>query len=168
MRPRTARHTLIALTLAATFAIAGCGGDSGSETTSGDTQPAADLVEQADAICTQANADRPQNAPELSANASAKDLEAAASYFEDDLKVTQDAYDQLSALTPPEGKEDAWAKVLDGFRAVTEDYPQLIDAAKAGDDEQFVAVVKQIARDTDGLQPAAAEVGLQVCATPQG
>jgi hypothetical protein len=168
MRPRTARHTLAALALATAFAVAGCGGDSGSDSTSGEAQPAADLVAQADAICTKADEQRPQNAPQLSANASAKELQSAAGYFEDDLKATQQAYDELSDLAPPEGHEDAWSQVLDGFRAVTENYPQLIDAAKAGDDKEFIAVVKKIARDTDGLQAAAADVGLKVCATPQG
>ena len=126
----------------------------------------AQLVEQADKICKDAAADRPKSAPELSSDPSKQDLQAAADYFQSDLDVTADTLDQLKELDPPEGLEDQWATVLAGFQAVVDDYPAMIDAAESGDNDQFISVVKQIQRDTVDLQPAAAEVGLEVCASP--
>jgi hypothetical protein len=167
---RRSRALCLFAALAAAAAIAGCGGDDGdssSSSPSGASQPAADLVAQADAICTDADKERPKS-PQIEVNASASTLRSTADYFETDLAITQDTLDQLSELDPPEGLEDQWETVLDGFRAVTDNYPALIDAAKAGDYKAFMAVVKKIQRDTEGLAPAAAEVGLQVCATSGG
>lgn len=160
------RPTLLAALLAASLALlAGCGGDSDSTGSGGDTQPAADLVAQADEICSAAKDERPK-APTLSEDATPQQFQAAADYFEADLEITQDTYDQLSELTPPEGLEDQWQTVLDLFQAVIDGYPAAIDAAKAEDFTALSKAVGQTQEKTKDLLPAAAEVGLQVCANP--
>jgi hypothetical protein len=162
--PRTTAAVL-ALALAVGLLLAGCGGGGDETGSSGDTQPVDQLVSQADAICTDADKQRPANPPALGANPSPQELKSAASFLQDDLTVTQHTLDQLSALAPPEGLEDEWSTVLDGFRSVTTNYPDLIDAAKAGDKKAFVASITAIQDDTQDLQPAAAKLGLKVCAT---
>ncbi len=157
------RHTLLAVLAAAALAVAGCGGDSDSTGGDGDTQPTADLVKQADEICLRNDEERPK-APTIPADASAAELKKTVDYFETDLELTRRTRDELAELTPPEGQEERWQTVLDGYDAVVAAYPDLIDAAKAGDDKAFVHVVGQIQQETEDLRPAAAEIGLQVCA----
>lgn len=156
---------LLALIAAALLAVAGCGGDSDETSGGGDTQPAADLVAQADEICQQAEDERPE-APTIRAGASAAELEKTADYFRTDLRLTKRTLDQLSELTPPEGLEDQWQTVLDGFQAVVDNYPAMIDAAESGDLEAFTEAIGEIQKSTEDLPRAAAEIGLEVCANP--
>lgn len=159
---KTFRATsLLAALAVALLLLAGCGDDSDSD--GGDTQPAADLVAEADEICARNNEERP-NPPTIPPDPSAAELRPTVDYFETDLEVTRKTLDELSELTPPEGLEEQWATVLDGFRAVIDVYPQLIDAAEAGDGDAFVRAIGTIQERTKDLLPAADEVGLQVCA----
>lgn len=168
----TSTFALIAVLAAGVLALlGGCGGgddasstSSSASTSTATAQPADQLVEQADAICRDANRQRP-TAPELDANPSAKELQSTTGYFETDLKVTRDAYDQLNRLAPPEGFEEEWSTVLAGFRSVIGNYPALIDAAKAGDSKAFVAVIGEIQKGATDLPAAAAKIGLRVCGT---
>lgn len=167
MRPhplRTITSTL-AIIVAVGLLFAGCGGDDSSSTTaSNGTQPPDQLVQQADAICADADKERP-SAPEIGVDPTAAELRSTVDFFEKDLDLTRQTYDELSDLAPPEGLEGEWATVLAGFKSVVTDYPGLIDAAKAGDSKAFLDVVDQIQKDTIDLRPAAAKVGLQVCAS---
>jgi hypothetical protein len=158
------RFLLAALAAMALVVFAGCGGDSGSTSSTADSQPAADLVKQADSICREENAKRPKS-PTVPANPTPQQLQATADYFKTDLEVTQETLNRLSELAPPEGKEDQWKTVLDGFQVVVDNYPDLIDAAESGDREAFVAAIGKIQGGTQDLAPAAADVGLKVCAS---
>jgi hypothetical protein len=163
------RNTSLTAALAAVAALvvlAGCGGgDSGSTSGTAESQPVAELVKQADSICREEDAKRPKP-PTIPANPSQQQLQATADYFKIDLRVTQQTLDRLSGLAPPEGKEDQWATVLDGYRVVIDNYPAMIEAAQAGDEKAFVKAIGQIQSGTQDLAPAAADVGLQVCARP--
>lgn len=168
-RPRRAPAAVSLL--GALLLASGCGGDeetdSTSSTAASGTQPAAELVAQADAICADAN-ERRAGAPTFSGGGpTAGELRDAADYFAADLRITQDAYDQLVELAPPEGLEAPWNEVLNGFdEGVIGNYPDLIAAAREGDKKSFLAVLQQIQTDSQGLPEFAAEIGLQVCASP--
>jgi hypothetical protein len=161
--PRTLAATL-AVALAGALLVGGCGGGGSSSTDTGGSQPVDQLISQADAICSDADGQRPP-APALDTNPSLKSLRSTVGYFEKDLELTQQTLNELSDLAPPQGLEDEWATVLAGFKAVTTNYPDLIAAAKAGDGKAFLHVVEKIQKDAKDLRPAAAKIGLQVCAT---
>jgi hypothetical protein len=165
--PRLNTSLLAALAaLVALVVLAGCGGgDSGSTSGTAESQPAAELVKQADSICREEDAKRPKP-PTIPPNPSQQELQSTADYFKTDLQVTQQTLDRLSQLAPPDGKEDQWATVLDGYRVVIDNYPAMIKAAEAGDEKAFVKAVGKIQGGTQDLAPAAADVGLQVCARP--
>jgi hypothetical protein len=160
----TRRQRYLLGALAAAAVLAGCGGDSDSTSSTTASQPTDQLVQQADAICKRENAKRPK-APNIPVDPSPQQLEAAADYFETDLEVTQDTLNQLSELAPPEGHEEQWTTVLDGVQVIVDNYPALIDAAKAGDKQAFIDALGPIQGGTQDLAPAAADIGLRVCAS---
>lgn len=167
---RSTRMAPLALALLGALALAiGCGGDDDSDPTSStpvaETQPPEQLVEQADAICAEVKESRPPAPPISGQEPNAADLKASVDYFETDLQLTTDVYDQLVELSPPEGLEAQWDVVLDAFKGgVIDNYPALIAAAEEGDPETFLAAVETIRVDTEDLATSASEVGLQVCA----
>ena len=170
---RESRRAPFALAALGSLALAaGCGSYEEAQSTSttastvAGSQPPAQLVEQADAICAAVNEDRPAAPPIDTTDPNPADLKAAADYFQDDLKLTQRAYGQLVELAPPGGLETQWDGVLAGFSdGVIGNYPDLIAAAKQGDIKAFLAALEAIQTDTADLPQFASEVGLEVCAT---
>jgi hypothetical protein len=161
----TRRQRFLLGALAAAVMLAGCGGGSDSTSSTAGSQPVDQFVQQADEICKQENEKRPK-APTIPVHPSPQQLEATADYFATDLEVTQDTLDRLSGLAPPEGHEEQWTTVLDGVQVIVDNYPALIDAAKSGDRKAFIHALGPIQGGTEDMAPAAADIGLQVCANP--
>ena len=136
----------IALALLA-LAAAGCGDDDEEET---EAPTKDEFVVEADKICVDADETLAEVALEQYPEGPPTGEDAVA--FAEDVFTPnlQGQHDDLAALTPPEGEEDAFADVLEQLQAGIDEI--------AGDPENFVR--------TDALEDAsaaAADFGLQTC-----
>ena len=154
--------SLALLALAAGLVIAGCGDDD-DETTSGTTTEAtdstdtgddaptkADFIKEADAICADADQALADVALEQYPEGPPTGDDAVA--FAEDVFIPnlQGQHDDLAALTPPEGEEDAFADLLEQLQTGIDEI--------ADDPEGFV--------ETDALEDAsvaASDFGLRSC-----
>jgi hypothetical protein len=154
--------SLALLALAAVFISAGCGDDdettSGTTTTeatdstdTGDEAPTkADFIKEADAICADADQALADVALEQYPEGPPTGEDAVA--FAEDVFIPnlQGQHDDLAALTPPEGEEDAFADLLEQLQTGIDEI--------ADDPESFV--------ETDALEDASAaasDFGLRSC-----
>ena len=130
------------------FVVAGCGDD--------DDEPAADaptkeeFVAEADKICADADEALAEVALEQYPEGPPTGEDAVA--FAEDVFIPnlQGQHDDLAALTPPEGEEDAFADLLEQLQTGIDEI--------AGDPESFV--------ETDALEDAsvaASDFGLRSC-----
>jgi hypothetical protein len=154
--------SLALLALAAGLVIAGCGDDD-DETTSGtateatdstdtgdDAPTKADFIKEADAIC--ADADQALADVALEQYPEGPPTGDDAVTFAEDVFIPnlQGQHDDLAALTPPEGEEDAFADLLEQLQTGIDEI--------ADDPESFV--------ETDALEDAsvaASDFGLRSC-----
>jgi hypothetical protein len=154
---------LALLALAAGLVIAGCGDDD-DETTSGTTTTEAtdstdtgaeaptkaDFIKEADSICAEADQALADSALEQYPEGPPTGDDAVA--FAEDVFIPnlQGQHDDLAALTPPEGEEDAFADLLEQLQTGIDEVAQ--------DPESFV--------ETDALEDAAAaasDFGFRSC-----
>jgi len=156
--------SLALLALAAGLVIAGCGDDDDDETTSGTTATEAtdstdagdeaptkaDFIKEADAICADADQALADVALEQYPEGPPTGEDAVA--FAEDVFIPnlQGQHDDLAALTPPAGEEDAFADLLEQLQTGIDEV--------ADDPESFV--------ETDALEDAsvaASDFGLRSC-----
>lgn len=168
---RIQARAALAATAAAVLVASGCGDESSTSSSASGSQARADLVQQADAICTAENEKRTEQAtaPDFGGQQpSSRDLKESADYFKTDLQVTQELYKRLSELPPPADLEQEWSKLLAEIKdGVIANYPDLISAARAGDTKAFLTGLNQVTAGTQDLPQLASTIGLQVCATGQ-
>jgi len=146
---------LPALALALGLALTGCGGSDGSDSDAKSDAPAIshdDFVEQANAICADANADLQAAGADLGTNPTQDDLVA----FISDTAVPnfQGQHDAIAELGVPEGHED--------------DVDALLDALQDGIDKVTDDPDGAVSPDVDPFQDAnaaATELGLTDCAS---
>ena len=155
--------SLALLALAAGLVIGGCGDDD-DETTSGTTATETtdstdagdeaptktDFIKEADAICVDADEALAEVALEQYPEGPPTGDDAVA--FAEDVFIPnlQGQHDDLAALTPPEGEEDAFADLLEQLQTGIDEV--------ADDPESFV--------ETDALEDAsvaASDFGLRSC-----
>lgn len=158
-------RVLAAVAVAASLAVAGCGGDDDEPTTdegvSGATGPTAaaipmdEWVEQADEICKEESAAIDEAAIEAFQGGQPDDAAIAEFAGEVVAPSLQTQYDAISALPPPEGEEDQVAELLDalqsGIEEIEED-PSSLGTGTEAPDSAFA--------EANAL---AAELGLQEC-----
>jgi hypothetical protein len=168
----SARSAALLLIATAALAIAGCGGDdettsstgaSGATGVSGTPLSEEEFVSQADAICATVNSrieglQAPRN-----------DLASIADFAQQGLEIVQPALQELQALVPP---EDLQAQ-FDDYVSRVEDQVDLQDqlgaAAAAGDTEEVDSLIEQLQAGNNN--EAARDLGLNECAkdaSPQG
>jgi hypothetical protein len=147
--------TFAALLSIATLFAVGCGGDDSSSDggSSSSDEPAptkAAYIEEADAIC--ADADSALDAIDTE---SADTAEAQAAVVEEYLALARDLVEQLRALTPPEGDEEATAAIFDAYDDFVDLGEENPGTADQGPVEEVQAKVATLS----------SEYGFEVCGT---
>jgi hypothetical protein len=135
-------------------------GDTGADTAAADVSPEkAAFIEQADAICKEAN----DKITALGSPASAEELP---DFLAKGVDIQQEQTDKLKGLTPPAEDADWWNEtlgLLDQLNAVT---TELRDKAKAGaSEDELNALADKGTPINDELNSRAEEYGLKVCGT---
>jgi hypothetical protein len=151
-QPKESAMRLVSLTgllVTAAIGLGACGGDDGLSK--------ADYVEQANAICRDANT-------QLGKIAEPSDVAGIAAYVASAKTVTSAAVDKMAALEPPEElRADHQAHVADGRKVVTL-ADDLAAAAKTGDQAAFQRISQQGDRMDETSDARAERMGLTDCA----
>ena len=134
------RITLVpALALAAlVFAVAGCGGDDSSSTTSGASgAPLSkeDWIAQADAICKAGNQKTNQAAAQQFGNSQPSESDIQQFTAQVLVPTVRDELDQIRALTPPEGDEDQVNAIIDAASQAADQAEQDPSSAQTAFDQ---------------------------------
>jgi hypothetical protein len=148
VRPAARLPLLLALLLAAAFAIAACGGESKE-----------DFANDADAICKEADeklddVDRPSTNDEIP------------EFLNETLEIAEDTKADLEDLDPPDDVEDDWNSYLDNVDEGIELVEDARDAAEEGDSERASQILngdeqQELEEENDQL---AEDIGLEDCA----
>ena len=134
--------------IAATAAVAGCGGSSGPSK--------AEFVKKADALCAQINkAHPPKPAP--------KNAKEAAAIWTEEGTIRRELDKKLRGLdVPDDAKSD-----FDAYNAGTQKILATIDSmaadAKANDEKKFTADQKQFDAEAAAREKAAIKLGFKTC-----
>ena len=141
--------TLAALLSVTALSAVGCGGD--DDSSSGEPAPTkAAYIVDADAICTADQADFEAIVQDLPNDVEAPESQAAIT--DEIVPLYRDQIEQLRALTPPEGDEEATAAIYDAVDEalnVIEENPSALDQADTFDEANTLAT----------------DFGLKVCGT---
>jgi hypothetical protein len=172
------RNFSLFLICAALLAIAGCGGgdDSSSTTTaagvSGATGASGATPLSQDEFLTQANTICATLNKEIEAlQAPTNDMQSIADFASQGLALVQPAFDQFSALQPPDELADQWEAYLADAQKQIDLDKQLLAAAQDNDAGAVNDTVKQLQRQSDSNNQLASQMGLTECAknaSPQG
>lgn len=156
---------LLAAVAIALVAVAGCADDSGEPRLSKDR-----WIEQADDICEQEKSEQRDlavpDADPFDETLTAAQLGEIADYLRASLEIQARATDRLESLGLPDDDAGEIENVLerrqDGRRAVEAS----IDAARAGDVEQFAMNYRQAVVEYGKASQRAREFGLRECGQP--
>jgi len=158
----------LAVLASVAVAAASCGGNGGG--TTGEALSKEDFISQADAICTKHDNEFANEIESTfptvdptSANTSDEDLKK----FEEPLRATHDLrsrqVDELRALTPPEGFQGQWDKVLTFLDSSVEALANAADAVGDADREAMAAAFAKGQEGSDEADAIAKAYGFKVC-----
>jgi hypothetical protein len=124
---------------------------------SGDQLSKADLISQADEICSRAN----DEATALGEPTSGKQF----AELIDEAKAIQDeAIADLRQLKPPDEDQEAYASMIDSLEEANSYLPQFEDAVESDDQDAMQEIGQKIGTAAGQAQEIAAEYGFEVCA----
>ncbi len=87
------------------------------------------------------------------------------------IRLDNDVYAKLAALTPPSDLQSVWSQYLGGAKALISTIAPLQAAAEAGDSKKAQALADEVKAAGDKLDAVASRMGLTECAKdvqPQG
>jgi hypothetical protein len=153
------------------LALAGCGGGDDSTTTEAGASGASgaqgstplsedEFVSQGNEICAEAN----DQIEALQLPGGDEPITALAQPFREGARITQEAYDKLVALTPPEDLQQKFNEFLAQGKAAIADSEKAADAAEAGDTEQVQAIIQESDKREKSSDALASSIGLDECA----
>jgi hypothetical protein len=148
------RFTIFMISIAV-LGLAGCGGSDG-ESSAPLTQ--AELVAKADAVCKQSKAD-------IDAIQDPTDIAGLATAIDAQLKIIEDAMNELKELNPPENLAsdyEAWLAALDAKLEVTK---EARDAAETGVTAEVEKAIEKLDIDTSEEEKLAKKIGFKECST---
>jgi hypothetical protein len=154
------RKMLIALMMAMTAGVAGCGSSDGG----GARLSQEEFVQQADAICS--DAEKKQDAidvPSISASPSDEELDKFADALDQGVALTRDQIDKLRALNPPENADAAWGKTVDQLDASMDEVDKASAAARDGDAPGLAKSLNDASAKAETATQSAKALGLKVC-----
>jgi hypothetical protein len=150
----TMRARVVALAALAALALAaGCGGGGGGD---GDPLTTEEFLQQADAICAEAN-------QQLDALGEPQTIQELATMAPEALSISEQSLDSLSELNPPEDLQAQYDRALELLGQQNALAQELVTAAEAGDQAQIQAIASEaepLDTEADGI---AAELGLTEC-----
>ena len=156
------------------LALAGCGGGDDSTTTEAGASGASgasgaqgstplseeEFVSQGNEICAEAN----DQIEALQLPAGDEPITALAQPLREGAQITQEAYDKLVALTPPEDLQQDFNQFLAQGKAAIADSEKAADAAEAGDTSQVQAIIDEGNKQEKSTDALASSMGLDECA----
>jgi hypothetical protein len=145
---------LFLATLAIGTILGGCGGG-GSKQVS-----AAELVQKADAICSQERSSYERIQAHPPPNAS-----VAADQTGELIQATEDANSSLRGLEPPDELRSAFGRYLEARDRVLDEMKRGKDAAQSQDSAAYGAAQAAVAGDAPQRRKLAQALGLQVCSS---
>jgi hypothetical protein len=131
---------------------AGCGGNGGG----GDALTAAELREQADAICAEYN-QRVQDVPEP------EGIDDLPQYIDEVLPVIEEGQEKLRDLEPPQELEADWNQAMTLNERNLGFIRELRDAAEENDEERAQQLFQQLGETETGSDRLARKLGLEEC-----
>jgi hypothetical protein len=143
--------------LAAAFLAlaAGCGGDGGGNG-GGEPLTAAELREQADAICAEYN-QRVQDVPEP------EGVDDLPQYIDEVLPIIEEGQDELRELEPPEELEADWDRAMSLNERNISFIREPRDAAEENDEERAQQLFQQLDETETESDQIARDLGLKEC-----
>jgi hypothetical protein len=138
------------LTGAMGLAAAGCGGDGGDRLTR------EELIEEADATCTEFD----QRIDEIDEPESLDDIEA---YVQEIRPIVEEGTDELDELQPPEELEDDYDRWIEETRSAIARFDELEEAAASGDEQRIQEVIQSVGEGGEEADRLAQELGFQDC-----
>jgi hypothetical protein len=155
-RGMTMRARAMALAaLAAVALAAGCGGG-GDGGEGGDRLTTEEFLQQADAICAEAN-------QQLDALGEPQSVEELATMAPQALSISEQTLDSLRELSPPEELEAQFDRALELLGQQNALAQELVTAAEAGDQAQLESIVAQAEPLDTEADAIADELGLEEC-----
>jgi hypothetical protein len=153
------------------LAVAGCGGGDDSTTTEAGASGASgaqgstplsedEFVSQGNEACAEAN----DQTEALQLPGGDEPITALAEPFRESAQITQEAYDKLVALTPPEDLEQKFNEFLAQGKAAIADAEKAADAAEAGDTQEVQTIIDQAQQREKQTDALASSIGLDECA----
>jgi hypothetical protein len=150
-RPSLSAAIALAILVLGALVAAGCG-DSGSSNE--------DFVAEADQICTQQTADSVKVEDRLGYPLS---LEEGAEFQGELAPIRQEGLEQLEGLEAPDELADDWDRYLAARRESGELREEQVKLLEAGDEEKVKALNAEIEANSDELEKAAKDVGMEAC-----
>ena len=150
---------------AVAVAIAGCGGDDDTTTDSGASGATGaggtaltedEFVDQANAICADANEQVAALDPPTG------DVQGLGDYAQEVVDISEPLIEQMDALVPPEDLQADFDAYVESVRDQSDLAQQLAEAADAGDSQEVQSLAQQL-QETDN-DPQAEALGLTECA----
>jgi hypothetical protein len=154
---------------AGALVLAGCGGGADTTTDAGATGATGaqgtplsedEFVSQGNEICAEAN----DQVEALQLPAPDEPITALAKPFREAGQITQEGYDKLVALTPPENRQQEFNEFLALGKDSIADSEKAADAAEAGDTQQVQAVIQKAGPREKKSDALASSIGLDECA----
>lgn len=144
------RGLAAAILVVGVAALAACGGDGGDELS------AAELREQADAICADAE-EKVEAIPEP------QSLDDVETYLDRVVPIFRDQISRLQELNPPEELQEDWDRAMDLNEENLEAAEDAQQAAEDGDQEGVREALERGGRHEQELDRLAGRLGLQTC-----
>ncbi len=150
------RRVVAFVALTAVALAAGCGGSGDGGGDGGDRLTKEEYIQQADAICADAN-------QKIEALGEPQDFDELAALGEQALSVSEQSLDSLRTLTPPAELESQVNRAYDLLAQQNELAKQLVVAANAGDQAEIEGIVAQAEPLETEADAIAREIGLTQC-----
>lgn len=141
--------------LAAIALAAGCGGGGGGDG-GGERLTAEEFVQQADAICEDAN-------QQIDALGEPQSMEELATMAAEAVSISEQSLDALHGLVPPEDLQERYDRALELLDQQTGLARELVTAAENGDTEQVQAIADEGEPLDAEADEIAKELGLTEC-----
>ncbi len=154
------RTILIAVATGVALGVAGCGSSGGG----GARLSQEEFVQQADAICSEAEKKQAGiDVPSISASPSDAELDKFADALDQGVALTRDQIDKLRALNPPENADAAWGKTVDQLDASMDEVDKASAAARDGDAAGLAKSLNDASAKAETATQSAKGLGLKVC-----